>query len=106
MAGIEGDRPTAPQELYKQECVRGVSLFQKSLQNYQQSQIHAQKKQYKDVMDKALQIIHETATQCLSQEMQRQELKLAQDYKQYMAHPSPETLKTLEKDLQNFQKEI
>jgi hypothetical protein len=108
MAGIEGDSPVTPQmrEVYKQECSRGVELFRRSLQEYQKSQIPAQKEEYKDVMEKALQIVHETATQCLSKEMQKQELELEKGYNDFIANPSPDNLKKLDTNLQHFQKEI
>jgi hypothetical protein len=108
MTDIEGSKPITPQAraIYKEECVRGVSLFQKTLQEYQKSQIDAQKAQYKDVMEKALQIIQETAAQCLSQEMQKEQLQLGKDYEQFTANPSAENLKILSDDLQHFQKKL
>ena len=106
MTNIEGDRPQAPQmrEVYKQECSRGVTLFQETLQAYQKSQIEAQKEQYKDVMEKALQIIRETAAQCLSKEMQKEENTLEKDYQKFVADPSPDNLNKLSSDLQHFKK--
>ncbi len=91
---------------YKQECVQGVDLFQRSLQEYQKSQIPAQKEEYKDVMDKALQVIRETVPQCLSKAMQQEELELEKDYQTYIDNPSPANLKKLTSDLQQFKKEI
>ena len=105
MTDIEGITPQA-RAIYKEECVRGTSLFQKTLQEYQKSQLDAQKEQYKDVMEKALQIIRETAAQCLNQEMQKEEMQLEKDYQQFIANPSPENLKMLNDDLQHFKKKM
>ncbi len=107
MTNVDND-PPSPQmrEVYKQECVRGVELFQKSLQEYQKSQIPAQKEEYKDVMDKALHIIQETAAQCLGPEMQKEEGTLQQDYDKFIANPSPQNLKTLNNDLEHFKRKI
>jgi len=91
---------------YKQECAQGVNLFQQTLDAYQKSQIPAQQKEYRDVMEKALQIIHETATRCLSAELQKEEVNLEQDYKKYISSPTPENLNKLNDDLNHFQKGI
>lgn len=108
MTDIQGDKPISPQtrEIYRQDCERGVNLFQQSLEAYQSSQIDAQKEAYKDVMEKALQVIHETASQFLTQEKQKEELNLEKDYQNYIANPTPENLKTLNQDLQHFKKGI
>ena len=108
MADIQGNQPINPQmkELYKQECTRGVELFQRSLQEYQKSQIPAQKEEFRDVMDKALQIIKETASQCLGKEMQKESITLQKDYNQFIANPSDTNLNRLNNDLEHFKKEI
>lgn len=105
---IEGDKPVSPQDrkAYQEECARGVSLFKKTLQEYQKSQMPAQKEEFKDVMEKALLVIHETANACLSKELQKEEINLEQDYRKYIANPSPENLDKLNSDLQHFQKNI
>jgi hypothetical protein len=108
MTEIGGDKPVSHQmrETYMKQCSRGVSLFQETLKEYQKSQIDAQKEEYKDVMEKALKIIKETAAQALSQEMQKEELQLEKDYKNYIANPSQDNLNTLTRDLKHFKKEI
>ncbi|HNA62353.1 MAG TPA: hypothetical protein PKW79_04690 [Rhabdochlamydiaceae bacterium] len=108
MASIDGDKPITPQmkEIYKQECTRGVELFQRSLKEYQKSQIPAQKDEYRDVMDKALQIIKETASQCLGKEMQKEGSNLQKDYDTFIANPSDNNLNRLNNDLEHFKKEI
>jgi uracil DNA glycosylase len=98
--------PIQNREAYQQECAQGVHLFKETLTAYQTSQIPEQKIKYQDVMEKALQIIHETATRCLSQELQKEESTLEQDYKNYIASPTPENLSKLNQDLDHFQKSV
>lgn len=104
MPGIEGDSSINPQmrQEYQKECTRGLTLFQQTLQAYEQSHLDAQKEQYKEVMGKALQVIRETAAQCLSQEMQKKELRLENDYQAFINNPSPEHLKQLNQDVQQL----
>lgn len=108
MADIEGGESITPQmrQTYKEECARGVKLFQDSLKEFQKSQIPAQKEEFKDVMDKALQVIRETASMCLSKEMQKEETTLESDYNSYIANPTPEGLNKLNNDLEQFQKNV
>jgi len=95
-----------PINQYKHECAQGVHLFKETLLAYQTSQIPEQKTKYQDVMEKALQIIQETATRCLSAELQKEETKLEQDYKNYIASPTPENLQRLNQDLDHFERGI
>ena len=104
MTQIEGDSHVSKQ--YRQECSQGVKLFQETLKAYQSSDIAAQKEKYKDVMGKALQIIHETATRCLSEELQKEEINLEKDYKNFIANPSQANLDKLSSDLNHFQKGV
>lgn len=105
MTGIEGDTPQI-RPTYKQECAQGVHLFKQTLAAYQKSDIPEQQEKYKDVMQKALLIIHETAARCLSAELQKEEINLEQDYKNYIASPTPENLNQLQNDLEHFKKGV
>ena len=108
MTEIPGDHSVSPQRrgIYKQECYRGVKLFQESLDEYQKSTLEAQKEKYRDVMEKAMEVIRETAAQCLSQELQKEEKNLQKDYSNFMSNPSPTNLQKLQQDLTNFEKRI
>ncbi len=108
MTGIEGDQPITPQmrAQYKQECARGIELFKETLQEYQKSQIPAQKDEYKDVMDKALQVIRETVPQCLSAYMQKEEKELEHDYDAFIHNPSPQNYNKLAEDIKHFERQL
>ena len=108
MTDIDAGAPLTPhvRDTYRKQCERGVALFQKTLEEYQQSELPAQKEKYKDVMGKAMLVIQETAAKFLSQELQKQQQGIEKDYEKFIANSSPENLNKLQKDLQNFQKKI
>ncbi len=91
---------------YMQDFTKSVDLFKQSLDAYGSSQIPEQKAKYKDVMDRTLQIMNETAKLCLSKGAQNQEKTLATDYQNYMSHESPDTLKKLNSDIQNLEEKL
>ena len=97
--------PGSPQDkaLYKQEFDKAVHLFQKSLSAYEQSQIQGQKDAFKDVMKKALEVIHQTLPQVINQKLAEQkEHKLTQDYNQFLSNDSPKNVQKLLADLNNL----
>ena len=103
MGGVQG--PGSPQDkaLYRQEMERAVNLFQKSLSAYDQSQIQSQKDEFKDVMKKALQVIHQTMPQVFNQKMaQEKDAQLNQDYQQFLASDSPKNIERLNQDLNDL----
>lgn len=105
MADIEGMGPISPQDKaqYKVEFERGADLFQKSFAEYQNAD-GPKKDLFKDVMDKALQVMNETAKYCLSKKKQAEEMKLEQDYQNYIASGSSESSEKVQKDIDRLQK--
>lgn len=101
-----GDSSISPQdrEIYKQDFGRAVDLFQQSLEAYEKSQLQPQKAKYKDVMDKCLQVIHETIQQAIKKESQKQLNQFDQDYQNFIANDNPQTYQQLNNDLDSFKK--
>ncbi len=104
--GIQGGGEISPQDkvLYRQEFDRAVNLFQQSLTAYEQSQIQAQKEEFKDVMNKALQVIHQTIRQAVDQRVEGREKELDQDYQKFLAQDTPENARQLNNDLNDLKK--
>ncbi len=96
---ISGSSPEDPRAVYKQDFAKSVDLFQKSLDGYQSSQIPKQKEMYKDVMDRTLQIMNETAKLCLSKNAQVQEKTLANDYQDFLSNDTPAAVQKLNSDI-------
>lgn len=94
------------QEVYKQEFAQGADLFQKSLAEYQNSNIPAQKEAFKDVMQKAMQVMNETAKLCLSKEAQKKEEQVNANFQNFQAQESPENIKDLSKSIQQLKDSI
>jgi len=100
MEGVQG--PGSPQDkvLYKQEFEQAVNLFQKSLSAYSHSQIQQQKDEFKDVMKKALLVIHQTIRQVASGQIaQEKQAQLDHDYQKFLAHDTPKNIEQLNQDL-------
>jgi hypothetical protein len=98
---VEGSGSITPQQRaqYKQEFAQGADLFGKSFQEYLSADNDNKKVLLKDVMDRTLQVMNETAKYVLSQKKLEQEQKLAQDYQKFIADASPENAKTLQSDI-------
>jgi hypothetical protein len=103
---IDGGGSISPHDksLYKQDFSKAVDLFQQSLQAYEQSKIPAQKEEYKDVMDKCLQVIKETAREAIRQEAQKQVNQMNKDYQNFISNDTPATYKQLNNDLNALKK--
>ncbi len=104
--GGVGPTPEDPRAEYKQDFSKSVDLFQKSLDGYQSSQIPKQQAMYKDVMERTLQIMNETAKLCLSKSAQGQEKTLVKDYENYMSKQTPEGLQKLNTDIDNLKEKL
>ncbi len=106
MADVEGSGSITPQEkaMYRQEFARGASLFKQSFEQYLSSDNDNKKTLLKDVMDRALQVMNETAKYVLSQKKLEQENKLEQDYGNFISNESPDTIKELQSDIDKLRK--
>lgn len=55
-------------------------------------------------MDRALQVMNETAKYALNQKKMDQESKLEEDYGNFVSNESPDTIKELKTDIDKLQK--
>jgi len=109
MGTIDGGANSIPPDLrtiYKHDFERSVDLFQSSLQEYEKAKEFNKKKKFKDVMDKALQIMNETASACLSKKSITEKDQLQKDYQNFLQHDTPNTLKRLNDDLDQLKKSL
>lgn len=98
----DGSAPINPhaKELYKQEYQHGADLFQRALKEHANSQNIYQKAEFKDVMDKALLVLNETARELKEKNLLAQNQQIENDYKAYQSSPNQKTMERLEEDLQ------
>lgn len=99
MSNIPGTNP-APS--YKDEFQQSVSLFERSLQAYQDSKIENQKTKFQEVMKEATHIMDETAPQFLDDSDQQQVAQLKADFQAFSKNPSSEIMKKLQNDLNSL----
>lgn len=107
MSEITG--PIGPNEkkMYQQEYRHGADLFQRALDKHSKSDNPYQKDEFKDVMEKAMQVMNETAHELMRKELESQNQKIAQDYTNYKKHPDdPDTINQLKSDLDKAKRSI
>lgn len=90
------------QETYRNEFARGVKLFQDSLVEYEKSQNEPQKEKFKDVMNKALNIMNESARGFLSTRGKEDQKTLETDYQNFLSKDTPENYQKLNADIENI----
>jgi hypothetical protein len=98
--------PHELQQTYKAEFGRAVKLFEKSLKEYEATTDNeAKKAKFKDVMDKALVIMNESARGFMNEHDQKTEAKVGQDYQAFIAAEGSDhaaKLNQLQKDLRQM----
>src|SRR5580698_4938248 len=101
--------PHTPREIreYEQEYKESAQLFQNAVQHYASSDNPYQKKEFQEVMDKALQILNETACELKRQKLFDQNAKIEKDYASFNQSPDDEkAIAQLSKDLEKAKKSI
>jgi hypothetical protein len=93
--------------MYEREYKDSVKLFQDAVQHYAKSDNPYQKKEFQEVMDKALSILNETALELNRKALFEQNAKIEKDYAMFNKSPDNEgTISQLEKDLEDAKKTI
>lgn len=109
MSDVSGSGPIDPREkkMYEQEYKHGADLFKRALDQYTKSENPYQQAQFKDVMDKALKVLNETASELMRKELQTNNDAIAKDYATFQKYPAdPNTVDKLNKDLDKAKKSI
>ena len=106
---ISGVGPIGPREkkMYEQEYKHSADLFKRALDQYSKADNPYQQAEFKDVMDKAMQVLNETAQELMRQELQKQNDQIAKDYATFQNFPTdPDTKEKLTRDLDKAKKSI
>ncbi len=111
MADSDGSdiQPIGPREkkMYEQEYKHGAELFKQAAQQYSKSDNSFQQAEFKDVMDKAMQVMNETARELMRQELLKQNDQIAKDYEEFQKMPADDRIqKQLSNDLDKAKKSI
>jgi len=107
--GDAGGPVHTPREIhmYEQEYRDSAQLFQNAVEHYAKSDNPYQKKEFQEVMDKALQILNETARELNRQSLFDQNAKITKDYASFNKTPDDEkAADQLAKDLEKAKKSV
>ena len=102
--GVSRSGPSGPsphdKKMYEQEYKHGADLFDKALDQYEKSDNSFQKAEFKDVMDKAMRVMNDSAQGLIRKDLEEQNQKIAKDYETFQKYPGDEdTSKRLHQDL-------
>jgi coenzyme F420-reducing hydrogenase alpha subunit len=98
-----GTPPLSPEnkKLYEKEYKQGVDLFQRALNEYSKADEMNKKQAFKEVMDRALQVLRETSHELHSPDLEKQTDKIQKDYQDFQ---EGESSKNLAKDLKEVRR--
>lgn len=101
-----GAAPLSPQDkkLYQQDYKHGADLFERVLDEYAKSTNPYQKQEFKELMEKAMQVLNQTASMLKSSSLQKQNQKIEKDWAAYQNQGSPLLADQLRKDLEQAKK--
>ena len=111
MSGIDdssGLGPLTPQvkKEYEEEYKHGADLFLRALNEYSKSDNMFQREEFKGVMEKAMQVLNDTARGLHRQELETQNKKIENDYATFQDQESPEAKAKLTQDLTKAKKTV
>ena len=112
MADIEstgGPAPITPHDRkwFEQEYREGAQLFQNAVNHYSKSDNPYQKREFHEVMDKALNILNETAHELNKKSLLDQNAQIEKDYDSFNKAPDDaKTLAQLNADLEKAKKSV
>jgi len=91
----------SPQDrkLYEQEYKNGAKLFQETLDDYAHANSKYQKQAFKNVMDKALDVLNQSARALNEDKLLQQNAKIQKDYETFKQQDTPEAQQKLNDDL-------
>ena len=104
----ESSGPIGPhdKQMYAQEYKQGADLFQKALEQYGKSESLFQKAEFKHVMDRAMQVLNDSAHGLMKQELEKQNQKISKDYENFQKNPDQNAINQLKDDLDQAKKSV
>ena len=105
---IQDGGSITPQDkkLYTEEYHHGVNLFKRALNEYSTAGEVHKKDAFRQVMDKALNVLNETAAGLKRQDLIDKNQKIKADYDSYQASQKEDAKKTLTNDLDQADKSV
>lgn len=109
MTEIEGsgDKITPiEKKMYETEYKHGADLFQRALTEHAKSDNIYQQEEFKEVMEKAMRVLNETASELKKKDLLKQNQKIEQDYANYRDTGSLDAKDRLNNDLEKAKRSI
>jgi hypothetical protein len=105
MTEIQNTGPISPQDRtkYEEEYKHGVDLFQRALAEYSKADEPHKKEAFRDVMDKAMQVLNDTAQALKRSDLFEKNSQIQQDLQTYQATQNAQAKTQLETDLKRAQ---
>ncbi len=96
----------ADRKLYEQEYKKGAALFQQALDQYSQSTNIYQKEEFKEVMNKAMDVLNDAASALKRQQLLDQNQKIADDFAAFQKKEDSAAQAKLKSDLDQAKKSV
>jgi hypothetical protein len=102
----DGSSPITPHDkiLYEQEYRHGVDLFQRALSEYSKADEIHKKEAFREVMDRAMQVLNETARELKRSDLMEQNQKIAQSFEGFQSNDADAS--KLAKNLKDAKKTV
>lgn len=101
MSGESGIGPLSPQDrsAYEKEYRQGLDLFKRALDDYSHAKNMFQKAEFKEVMEKAMRVLNETATELHRNELLAQNETISKDFSSFDQEDNSTNIAQLKKDI-------
>lgn len=108
MSHIQGSSPVDPQSIakYEEQYRHGVDLFQRALEEYTGAEEVHKKEAFRNVMDKALQVLNDTARGMKRQDLLEKNNRIKEDFLALQKSPQSATKSQLENDLKTAERTL
>ncbi|HAB99019.1 MAG TPA: hypothetical protein DCE71_04280 [Parachlamydiales bacterium] len=108
VSGNQGMGPLSPQDkrAYEAEYKHGVDLFKRALDDYSHSKNMFQKAEFKEVMEKAMQVLNETAAELKKKDLLKQNETLSKDLAAFESQDDAANTAQLMKDLNKAKRSL
>lgn len=108
VSGNQGMGPLSPQDkrAYEAEYKQGIDLFKRAVEDYSHSKNMFQKAEFKEVMEKAMQVLNETAAELQKKELLKQNETLSKDLAAFEEQDDAVNTAQLMKDLNKAKRSL
>src|SRR5690606_13747678 len=104
--GESGPLSSQDRKAYEREYLQGADLFERALDQCSKAEGMYQQEAFKDVMQRAMQVLNEAARGLKREDLQKQNEKIAQDFESYNDRKDALAQRVLMEDLEQAKKKV